>query len=171
LTVFERVIEFFKEKIIQIPLSPEIVVDYHSYDADKEAKLTQQWEKLLKQLDEHPEIVLSRKKNEWCESRGREEIRVEIEGVPMIMKGPYYQIESAPKRERYLSDEERATTDLDNVMRNSSLVWSLQHAKRATVNSFLQVVNASAGEPDRTIVEKAADEVIRRLQIRTLLSP
>lgn len=166
-STMEKVADFFRSRVVSVEVHPDIKINYHSYSGEIGLKLKDEWNKLLKEVEAHPEIVKERKEQDYG-SFGYTELSLFIDGVLMKIEGPHWERREPDNQRRELTITERAESQL-NIIMSQNLVWALDNAPPNMVRTFYATVKAAVGEADTDLVTKTTDEVLRRLQIRSLI--
>lgn len=141
----ENIVNFFRSRLTSLKISPNISVDYNSWDDQIKLALKEQWEKLKEELRLHPNIIKEQKwSNGYSDGSRRENIVLDIEGVIMQLEGPYY---PDPHYEHppiiIKTEEQKGNESIDGLITGTSMVWAITHCTELKFNTFMDFLKAT----------------------------
>lgn len=145
----KNIVSFFKTRKISAEVGPEIEVDYHCYSSandDVKLALKAEWEKLRKEIDANPACIKEQEWNEYFSDRTRQEtLTVDIDGVVLELKGPYYPNPnySEPEPKPRISDEQQGNECVDGLLKQTNLIWAITHCSSVKFETFIDFVEAT----------------------------
>lgn len=153
--ILDNIVGFFKTRQIIARVNPEIKVSYDRWDYEQDVAiaLKKEWEKLKEEIDKNPSCIKVRKLNRYREGMVQEELTAEIEGVMLHLTGPYYpDSEYTPRPpEKPKSTIERGNEAVDELVRNTTIIWAITHCsdyKFSTLLEFLRATRMGAYKGD-----------------------
>jgi hypothetical protein len=143
--MLEKIVKFFQSRTMSMEIQPTIRVSYSSWEAEINLALKEEWEDLLKELDENPKIIKNRKWTSYSGDMRQEEMILQIDGIVIELTGPRY---PDPKYVKPIPDPpktqiESANESIDNFFGQGPIIWALTHCSEVKYEALIQFIKAT----------------------------